>query len=50
MYGAAFLFKFVTRFICVETALAIMPRKKLASESNSKSIAAQIKKKSKKIH
>ncbi|KAI8876117.1 hypothetical protein K501DRAFT_335526 [Backusella circina FSU 941] len=29
MYGAAFLFKFVTRFIAVELILILMPRKKL---------------------
>lgn len=31
MYFAAFVFKFVTRFICVELILAIMPRKKIVS-------------------
>ncbi|KAI8095447.1 TMEM164 family-domain-containing protein [Thamnidium elegans] len=29
MYGLAFVFKFVTRFICVEIVLAILPREKL---------------------
>lgn len=28
MYGVAFVFKFITRFICVETILAILPREK----------------------
>lgn len=32
MYGVAFVFKFVTRFICVETILAIMPRDKSVPE------------------
>lgn len=54
MYGAAFVFKFVTRFICVETILAVMPRKKLAVGCNSNTkggaiTSAQMKKKSKKI-
>jgi hypothetical protein len=48
MYGAAFVLKFVTRFICVETALAILPRKKLATAQPS-TAATLMKKKSKKI-
>lgn len=32
MYGVAFIFKFITRFICVETLLTVMPRKHLEGQ------------------
>lgn len=51
MYGAAFIFKFVTRFICVETVLAILPRKNLDAikSTSATTTTVQMKKKSKKI-
>ncbi|KAG1174618.1 hypothetical protein G6F70_007328 [Rhizopus microsporus] len=32
MYGVAFILKFITRFICVETLLTVMPRKRLGGQ------------------
>jgi len=49
MFGAAFVFKFVTRFIFVETALTLMPRKKLSSNEKTTTINPNLLKKSKKI-
>ncbi|KAI7907506.1 TMEM164 family-domain-containing protein [Cokeromyces recurvatus] len=44
MYGVAFVFKFVTRFICVEAILAFMPLKKIPA-----AVVVDNRKKSKKI-
>ncbi|KAF1798955.1 TMEM164 family-domain-containing protein [Mucor lusitanicus] len=49
MFGAAFVFKFVTRFIFVETALTLMPRKKLSLNEKTTTINPNMLKKSKKI-
>ncbi len=49
MYGVAFILKFITRFICVETILTLMSRKQLQSRKNSNN-NSQIHKKSKKIN
>lgn len=49
MFGAAFVFKFVTRFIFVETALTLMPRKKLSVNEKTTTINPNLLKKSKKI-
>lgn len=49
MFGAAFTFKFITRFIFVETALTVMPRKKLSSNEKTTTVNPNLLKKSKKI-
>ncbi|OBZ86323.1 hypothetical protein A0J61_05624 [Choanephora cucurbitarum] len=48
MYGAAFLFKFITRFIAVELILILMPRKKLSTSSTTVD-HTKVKRKSRKI-
>ncbi|KAG1181371.1 hypothetical protein G6F36_009935 [Rhizopus arrhizus] len=49
MYGVAFILKFITRFICVETILTLMSHKQLQAGKNNNN-NSQIHKKSKKIN